>query len=414
MMRRCAVGAVRRASSLCQADGSRGCSATAAHCQRTTVVNGCAAIPLEVQEQVQREFARGPVATSAASTAEVFRKFAGVPSDYEVVLCDAEHVFTSVPASLLGGSGVANYVRSGQASAKAVVVAKKWGAVNEANFDYDNVYSTVPGPAMWRLDRGASYLHYTAADPQQGLEFNSFPYMAVPIGMHLVCDASGVLGSRVLDWSRHDVVYGTGDGVFSTNGVCYHVVREGLDFQAPAVSSKSESALLYDRLVMEWMLARGGLAYFEELASARSELLYEFMDGTLGFFKPVVVEPALRSRMHIAFTIGEDQTLCQQFFEMAQNLGWLDVSLRLSGVVGAGNVLCISLYNSMPVEAIIRLRDLMWEFQKRHCKAASRGRGDVMDGAFAWPREDVALNGLDRKPRMLDLSSSPSSISHFI
>ena len=52
---------------------------------------------------------------------------------------------------------------------------------------------------MIGIDR---YIHYTAADTRQGLEFQEFPYDVIPEGMPLCCDASANLGSKPVDVSK--------------------------------------------------------------------------------------------------------------------------------------------------------------------------------------------------------------------
>ena len=57
-------------------------------------------------------------------------------------------------------------------------------------------------------------------------------------------------------------------------------------------------------MVCEHMLERGGLPYYEDLAIRRSNLLYDFIDNSNGFYRTFVTDERFRSRMQVVFTIG--------------------------------------------------------------------------------------------------------------
>ena len=57
-------------------------------------------------------------------------------------------------------------------------------------------------------------------------------------------------------------------------------------------------------MVCEWMLEQGGLVELEKLAIRRSNMLYDLIDGSNGFYNTFVTDPDLRSRMQVVFTIG--------------------------------------------------------------------------------------------------------------
>jgi hypothetical protein len=75
--------------------------------------------------------------------------------------------------------------------------------VHETNNDPDDLYLNMPPGEEWNIDPKGAYIHYTAADTRQGLEFQDFPYHVVPEGMPLVCDASANLGSKPVDVSKY-------------------------------------------------------------------------------------------------------------------------------------------------------------------------------------------------------------------
>ena len=54
----------------------------------------------------------------------------------------------------------------------------------------------------------------------------------------------------------------------------------------------------------EWMIARGGVEFFQELAISRSNVLYTLIDESDGFYRTFVNDWNFRSRMQVVFTIG--------------------------------------------------------------------------------------------------------------
>ena len=48
-----------------------------------------------------------------------------------------------------------------------------------------------------------------------------------------------------------------------------------------------------------------GRRYFEDLAIRRSNLLYDLIDNSKGFYNCFVTQGRFRSRMQVVFTIGD-------------------------------------------------------------------------------------------------------------
>jgi len=116
------------------------------------------------------------------------------------------------------------------------------------------------------------------------------------------------------------------------------------------------------------MLERGGLPYFEDLAIRRSNLLYDLIDNSTGFYRCFVNDIRFRSRMQVVFTIrsgeGKDEQLVQKFLDETEELGWLDVRSHPLGV--ASDAIRITMYNPQPYETIVAVQQFMNDFMKRH------------------------------------------------
>jgi len=373
---------------------------------------GCAALPVEVLEKAQAQFVNYQGQDISVTemgyrtqnfydlmheSEDVFRKLMKIPDNYEVHFFNggATLQFAAIPMNLLGKAGnwrtthykTANYVRNGHWSEKARDEARMFGHVHEVNNCPEDLYFDVPDGKDWNIDPKGAYLHYTAADTRQGFEFQDFPYDAVPGNMTLCCDASANLGSKPVDVTKYGVLYAAAHKNFSTSGVCYTIIRK--DLIGPDVLPGTPTmcnwyrfstapnnvwtvpvvfSVWLGKLTQEWMLERGGLPYFEDLAIRRSNLLYDLIDNSNGFFRCFVMDAKFRSRMQVVFTIrtgeGKDERLVQKFLDETEELGWLDVRSHPLGI--ASDAIRITMYNPQPYETIVAVREFMNDFMKRH------------------------------------------------
>ena len=84
-------------------------------------------------------------------------------------------------------------------------------------------------------------------------------------------------------------------------------------------------------LVFKWILKNGGVDYFHELNTKKSKLLYDTIDDSLGFYKPIINEGS-RSRVNIVFRVGGpqgDSDVEKKFVEKAKENGLAKNQLRL-------------------------------------------------------------------------------------
>ena len=118
------------------------------------------------------------------------------------------------------------------------------------------------------------------------------------------------------------------------------------------------------------MIEKGGIPYFEALAIKRSNLLYNLIDSSQGFYRTFVTDPKFRSRMQVVFTIktgteDADVALVEEFLREANDvLGWLDIR---SHPLGLGHdVIRVTMYNHQPIEAITVVRDYMQQYMDKY------------------------------------------------
>lgn len=333
-----------------------------------------------------------------------FRDLMEIPDTHEVHFFNggATLQFAAIPMNLLGQAGnyatqdrsggvykIANYVRSGHWSEKARDEARMYCHAHETNVDPADLYFDVPEGKDWNIDSRGAYLHYTAADTRQGFEFHEFPYEVVPEGMPLVCDASANLGSKPVDVSKYGVLYAAAHKNFSTSGVCYTIIRKDLITEnvlpgTPTMCNWNRFqtapgkvwtvpvvfSVWLGKIMCEWMAEQGGVKAFEELAIRRSDMLYNLIDDSDGFYTTFVDQARFRSRMQVVFTIGggeseKDAGLVEKFLQEAeQELGWLDIRSHPLGIPSAA--IRVTMYNPQTIETVQAVQDFMADFKKRH------------------------------------------------
>ena len=110
-------------------------------------------------------------------------------------------------------------------------------------------------------------------------------------------------------------------------------------------------------LVFEWIAKEGGVKSMEERSAAKSQMLYDAIDRSNGFYK-CQVPVHFRSRVNVAFRIGGgDEELEKRFLEQAKKRNMI----QLKGHRSVGGIRA-SLYNAVNVDEVNVLVEFMVEF----------------------------------------------------
>ncbi|MBS0423524.1 MAG: 3-phosphoserine/phosphohydroxythreonine transaminase, partial [Proteobacteria bacterium] len=309
----------------------------------------------------------------AAQTENDLRELARIPQNYKVLFLQggASSQFAMVPMNLLRGKTTADYINTGQWSAKAIEEARRYCTVNVAASSEDANFTYVPPQDQWRLNAQAAYVHYTSNETIGGVEFHWVPEVEVP----LVADMSSDILSRPLDVTRFGLIYAGAQKNLGPAGLTLIIVREDLlgkplpgtpalyDYQIHAQNDSMYNtpptyAMYITGLVFAWLKKQGGLAAMEKINMIKANLLYDYLDSTDFYHCPVAKTD--RSRMNVPFTL-KDSALDGEFLKQAQHNGLL----QLKGHRSVGGMRA-SIYNAMPLEGVAKLVAFMKEFASRH------------------------------------------------
>jgi len=349
---------------------------------------GPAVLPAEVLQRAKEELVdwhgsgmsvmemshRGKEFIGIAAKAEAdLRELLSIPTNYKVLFLQggATGQFAAVPLNLIGRTGKADYINTGQWSKKAIAEAKKFGAVNVAATSEATKFTSIPPRAEWKLDPQAAYLHYTPNETIGGVEFHTVPDVgAVP----LVADMSSTILSRPIDVSRFGLIYAGAQKNIGPAGLTIVIVREDLLGQAAATTPslldykiQVENESMYNTpptyswyiagLVFEWLKGKSGLTGMAQINERKARKLYDAIDGSGGFYRNPV-EVSSRSWMNVPFTL-KDAALDEEFLKGAKGAALL----QLKGHRSVGGMRA-SIYNAMPEEGIDVLIQYMNEFKR--------------------------------------------------
>ncbi|MDD5289448.1 MAG: 3-phosphoserine/phosphohydroxythreonine transaminase [Dehalococcoidales bacterium] len=349
---------------------------------------GPAALPLEVLKTVQGELldyqGTGMSILESSHRGKEFeavndrtillvREVLGLGNDYQVLFLGggASTQFALIPMNFIGDGQTAAYVDTGEFAAKALKECQIVAKTHVAFSSKQEKYRRVPKMSEINYPEDSAYLHICSNNTIEGTQFFEFPNTSrVP----LVADMSSEIASRRLDFKKFSLIYAGAQKNLGPAGVTLVVIRD--DFLAKAkkglptmfsYKTHAENKSLYNtppvfgvymmKLVLEWILSKGGLAGVEKINTAKKDLLYGAIDAAPDFYKGAA-EKGSRSWMNVTMRLPTED-LENKFIADAAKEGLLG----LKGHRSVGGVR-FSIYNAVSLEDIQRTVDFMARFRK--------------------------------------------------
>lgn len=350
---------------------------------------GPAVLPLSVLETIQREMlcypGKGVSILEMSHRDKAFidildgakarlRQLLGIPANYQIVFLQggSRLQFSMVPMNLLRGSGrSADYILTGTWGKSAYKEAVKEGTARVAWDGKATSYDRLPEAGQFAVDPNAVYAHITSNETIEGVQFLSEPDTGdVP----LVCDASSDFLCRPLPIEKYGMIYACAQKNAGPSGVTIVIIRDDLLARSPANlpgyldynSHATENSLWNTpptfavyvvNLVLQWLLDDvGGLDRMLERNREKSALLYEVLDESPDFYRGHA-RPASRSLMNVTFRLPDAEAE-KAFLAGAEKRGLGN----LKGHRSVGGIRA-SIYNAMPRDGVVTLRDYLREFR---------------------------------------------------
>lgn len=326
---------------------------------------------LSVMEMSHRSAEYVSIATQAEQD---LRELLSIPGNYKVLFMQggATAQFAMIPMNLLRGKNTADYIHTGQWSAKAIKEASRYCEVKLAASAEDKNFTYAPKQSDLKLNPDAAYVHYTPNETIGGVEFDYIPDTGdVP----LVADFSSSILSEELDVSKFALIYAGAQKNIGPAGLCIVIVREDLlgdvlegtptamNYQVAADNdSMYNTPATYSwylaGLVFDWLKQQGGVSAMTVVNQRKAKKLYRYIDVSGFYANPVAVKN--RSKMNVPFTL-KDAALDKTFLAEAEQKGLLN----LAGHRSVGGMRA-SIYNAVTEEAVDALIDFMKDFASRN------------------------------------------------
>ncbi len=358
-----------------------------------TVFNFCsgpAMLPAAVMHEAQDEFVnyhglgvsimemshRSPTFLSVLAQAEEnLRQLLSIPSNYRVLFLQggASAQFSAIPLNLAQPGSVAGYIDTGYWSQKAIDEARRYTDVQVIASNADDMSQGVCAED-YSVDQSLAYLHYTANETIDGIQFDHIPECGrVP----LICDMSSCILSEPLDVTRFGLIYAGAQKNIGPAGLTVVIVRDDLlgfasqltpkllNYQVLAenhsmANTPPSYGIYLANLVFRWLLNQGGLAEMQAQNRDKAQILYQAIDASQLFYN--YVHPGVRSQMNVPFFM-EDHSQLERFLQEAENLGFLN----LKGHRSRGG-LRASIYNAMPREGVLALVQFLEKFENSYAR----------------------------------------------
>ena len=276
--------------------------------------------------------------------------------------------FLMAPYNLMKIDGKAAYLDAGTWASAAIKEAKNFGETIVVASSKNENYNYIPKEFV--IPEEANYFHCTSNNTIFGTQMKIFPQTDIPV----VCDMSSDIFSRVLDFSKFDLIYAGAQKNMGPAGTTLVVIKEEIlnktgriipgildyDKHIKAESMYNTPAVfpIYASLLtMQWLKNLGGIAAIEKINNAKAQLLYTEIDLNTLFKGTAAIED--RSTMNATFVLT-DETLTEKFDKMWKAEG-------ISGITGHRSVggYRASMYNALPLESVQVLVDVMKELENR-------------------------------------------------
>lgn len=295
----------------------------------------------------------------------IVKRLMNLNDDYEVIYLGggASLEFLMVPFNLMKAeNGKAAYLDTGVWSAGAIKEAKKLGTVDVVGSSKDKNYSFIPKD--YQVGSDYDYFHCTSNNTIYGTQMRTFP----EVDTLMVCDMSSDIFSRVIDFSKFDIIYAgaqknmgpagttlvvikksvlgnTGRDIPSMLDYSLHIAKESM-YNTPPVFPVYASML-----TLQHLENNGGIAAAEIRNEAKAKLLYEEID---------------RNPLFETFCEREDRSLMNACFKLTDDSkkDEFDAAWKAAGINGLNGHRSIggyraSMYNALTIESVQVLVDVM-------------------------------------------------------
>ncbi len=323
---------------------------------------------MSVMEMSHRSKAFEGIIQDAEKT---LREIMNIPDNYKVLFLQGggSQQFAMIPMNLMKNK-VADYIKTGQWSKKAIAEAKIYGKVNVIASSEDKNFTYVPDLKNLKISDDADYVYICHNETVHGIKYNDIPETGDKI---LVADMSSDILSEPVDVTKYGLIFAGVQKNIGPAGVVVAIIREDLltDDVLPGTPNMlkykihADNNSLYNTppaygiyicgKVFKLVQKLGGLEAMKKRNEEKAAILYDYIDSSIMFNGTVVKKD--RSLMNVPFVTGSDE-LDAKFVKEAKVAGF--ENLKGHRTVGGMRA---SIYNAMPIEGVKALVEFMKKFE---------------------------------------------------
>ena len=305
---------------------------------------------------------------------KLLREVLNIPDNYKVLFLQggASSQFAMIPLNFMTKNKKADYVITGQWAKKAYNEGKRYGDCVAVASSEDKTFSYIPKLDSSMFSKDADYVHICYNNTIYGTKYPQIPDTN---GVPLIADMSSCILSEEIDVSKFGMIYAGAQKNMGPAGLTVAIIREDLIGEPQDItptmfkySTHADNGSMFNtpptygiyilKLVLEWIISKGGVKEIEKINKEKAKILYDFLDSSKMFKATVNGED--RSLMNVPFVTGDDE-LDKKFVESAKANGFINIKGHRS--VGGMRA---SIYNAMPIEGVRALVEFMKKFEKEN------------------------------------------------
>ncbi|CAH2354214.1 phosphoserine aminotransferase [[Candida] railenensis] len=325
------------------------------------------------------------------------KELLNIPDTHEVFFLQGGGTsgFSSIAYNL-----IANYAaKTGKKGKGAYAVTGSWSkkSAEEAvrlGFDVDVVVDTkasskftaIPPYSEWKpIDaENTSFLYVCDNETVNGTEFQDIPSADyIPEGVELVADMSSNILSKKIDVAKYGLIMAGAQKNVGLAGITIYIIKKSLiehaddaklkelgiplapiAFHYPTVIANNSAYNTIPiftthilKLVLAKLIASGGIEAIQKINEEKASLLYTALDQYPEVYT-VPVDPKVRSKMNVVFTLKDDSKDGVFISDAAER--------KLTGLKGHRSVggMRASIYNAVSLDSVKLLVEFIHEFAK--------------------------------------------------
>jgi len=317
-----------------------------------------------------------------SNTIKVSRQFLEIPNDYYCFYMNggATHQFAALFYNLCDKN-----------SKIQILVTGYWSHIAATEFEKFCNVTIVHNESVLVDSPEFCFTYFCENETGNCFEFRNGLKFS-PKNHFLVSDMSSILGSKKIDLNKYGVVFSSLSKNLGISGSSIIIVSDDIALKGitcPSnVNNSNEITFGIPNpnipRVMDWyyfinkigptpnifsiyityiniqnMINNGGIEYYHNLSLQKSELFYNYIDSSQGFYTNFV-SPQNRSRTNINFLVNNSENISKEFVEKAKQNGFIGLEHHPHDPLKGCR---ISLYNSINIDEIQSLIHFMELFK---------------------------------------------------